>query len=166
MPLIKTCDLDAFYKNLKTEIDAGKDRSQAFAIAINVLKKACGVETDEKMSPEEIVAKGESNEICLSDLIQEGRKLLGESRSRQVRKVNKLIAKMDKTIGLTKEPQSWKTVKDAFNVIVNEFGRPDAIYAMGSKDGKRVFELDGGVNLVWMIHTFDTGRVELTAYAS
>lgn len=66
MPLDKSCSLDAFQKNVRSEYHAGKTAkgTQHVAIAISTLKRACGVaDDDRKMTPKEIVAsssKGES----------------------------------------------------------------------------------------------------------
>jgi len=42
--------------------DEKKDKAQAVAISYSVLKKACGVEGEKKMTPKEIVAAGEKGE--------------------------------------------------------------------------------------------------------
>jgi hypothetical protein len=44
MPLIKSCSIDAFRKNIAAEIEAGHDRDQAFAIAARTLRDACKAE--------------------------------------------------------------------------------------------------------------------------
>jgi len=41
MPLIKSCSMQAFKENIRTEIQAGKDNKQAFAIAFSTLQAAC-----------------------------------------------------------------------------------------------------------------------------
>jgi len=44
MPLIKSCDIEAFRKNIAAEIEAGRPRDQAVAIAADTLRKACKAE--------------------------------------------------------------------------------------------------------------------------
>ena len=41
MPLIEVCSLEAFRANIATEIEAGKDPSQATAIAGDTLRRVC-----------------------------------------------------------------------------------------------------------------------------
>jgi hypothetical protein len=41
MPLIKSCSLAAFQHNIAKEIEAGRERGQAYAIALETLKEAC-----------------------------------------------------------------------------------------------------------------------------
>jgi hypothetical protein len=48
MPLVKSSSKDAFRKNVKAEIDAGKPQKQAVAIAYDVKRKA---EKSSKKSP-------------------------------------------------------------------------------------------------------------------
>lgn len=57
-PLMKSCSTKAFGKNIGAELKAGKPRNQAVAIGFSQLKKSCGVETDKKLTPKEIVARG------------------------------------------------------------------------------------------------------------
>lgn len=59
--LDRACSVDAFKKNIRREYHAGKTAqgTQHFAIAINVLKKACGVGYKvRETSPKKIVAMG------------------------------------------------------------------------------------------------------------
>lgn len=58
--LDKSCSLAAFQKNVRAEYKAGKRAkgTQHVAIAMSVLKRACGVDDDVKGSPKEIVQKG------------------------------------------------------------------------------------------------------------
>ena len=66
MPLERRCSTKAMGRNVAREIKAGKDKSQASAIGYSTLKKACGVTTDKKLTPKEIVArkrKSESSEL-------------------------------------------------------------------------------------------------------
>lgn len=63
MPLNKSCSVDAFEANIKAEIEAGKDRDQAVAIAFDTLKDACGVDTDERLSAKEIVSRGKRESV-------------------------------------------------------------------------------------------------------
>lgn len=62
MPLIKRCSTKAFGKNIGAELKAGKPQKQAVAIGFSQLKKSCGVETDKRLTPSEIVARGKRNE--------------------------------------------------------------------------------------------------------
>lgn len=41
MPLNKECSAQAFRENMEKELQAGKPRDQAFAIAISTLEEAC-----------------------------------------------------------------------------------------------------------------------------
>jgi Zn finger protein HypA/HybF involved in hydrogenase expression len=64
MPLDKSCSVDAMSSNIgKLVKDEKKDQKQAVAISYSVLKKACGVDGDEKMTPKEIVAMGKKEEV-------------------------------------------------------------------------------------------------------
>jgi hypothetical protein len=59
--LDKACSVAAFEKNIRREYHAGKTAkgTQHFAIAINTLKRACGVNPKEReTSPKKIVAMG------------------------------------------------------------------------------------------------------------
>lgn len=58
MPLDHRCSVDAFKRNIETEVKAGKKRDQAVAIAFSTLRRACGAPEDgSKLSPDEIVRK-------------------------------------------------------------------------------------------------------------
>jgi len=41
MPLIKSCSMNAFRENIRTEVAKGIDNKQAFAIAFSTLQAAC-----------------------------------------------------------------------------------------------------------------------------
>ena len=58
--LNRTCSLVAFDRNVSREYKAGKTAqgTQHVAIAISVLKRACGVDSKERMTSKEIVAAG------------------------------------------------------------------------------------------------------------
>lgn len=58
--LNRTCSLVAFDRNVSREYKAGKTAqgTQHVAIAISVLKRACGVDSKKRMTPKEIVAAG------------------------------------------------------------------------------------------------------------
>jgi len=58
--LDRACSLEAFKNNVRREYHAGKTAkgTQHVAIAISVLKRACGVKSKERMTPKEIVAAG------------------------------------------------------------------------------------------------------------
>lgn len=56
-PLIKSCSKKALGKNIGAEIRAGKPKDQAVAIGLSTLRKSCGVESDKKLTPSEIVAR-------------------------------------------------------------------------------------------------------------
>jgi hypothetical protein len=58
--LNRTCSLVAFDRNVSREYKAGKTAqgTQHVAIAISVLKRACGVDSKGRMTPKEIVAAG------------------------------------------------------------------------------------------------------------
>ena len=63
--LDKACTVAAFEKNIRREYHAGKTAkgTQHFAIAINVLKRACGVDPKEReTNPKKIVAMGSKTE--------------------------------------------------------------------------------------------------------
>jgi hypothetical protein len=63
--LDKACSVAAFEKNIRKEYYAGKTAkgTQHFAIAINTLKRACGVDPkDQETDPAKIVAKGGKTE--------------------------------------------------------------------------------------------------------
>jgi len=62
MPLNQACSLKAFQSNISEEIKSGKPKEQAFAIAISTLKKACGVESEKRMTVDEIL-KGKSESV-------------------------------------------------------------------------------------------------------
>jgi len=59
--LDKACSVDAFEKNVRREYHAGKTAqgTQHVAIALSVLKRACGVKSKKRMTTKEIVAAGE-----------------------------------------------------------------------------------------------------------
>jgi len=65
MPLIKKCSVSAFKSNIAAEVDSGRDQKQAVAIAFSTLKRACGVETEDRLSPEEIVSRGKKSESSI-----------------------------------------------------------------------------------------------------
>ena len=72
MPLRRECSLEAFSKNIETEIKSGKPRPQSVAIAYSVLKKACGVKSKKKMTPKEIISMGRKSEsIKRSDILKD-----------------------------------------------------------------------------------------------
>lgn len=56
----KTCSLKAFAKNVRREYHAGKTAKgvQHVAIALSILKRACGVDPDTQGSAKDIVKKG------------------------------------------------------------------------------------------------------------
>ena len=57
--LVKGCSQDAFKKNVDTERKkSGRKLPQALAIAYRQLKNACGVKTDKKMTPAQIISRG------------------------------------------------------------------------------------------------------------
>ena len=63
MPLDKGCSTAAMGKNIKGLVDQeGKPQKQAVAIAYSVLRKACGIEGKEKMTPKQIVSFGNTKE--------------------------------------------------------------------------------------------------------
>lgn len=49
-------------RNISTEIKAGKPKAQAVAIAFSTLMTACGVKSDKKLTPKEIVARSGGDE--------------------------------------------------------------------------------------------------------
>lgn len=59
MPLDKVCSLDAYKANVAELIKSGRDSKTAVAISIRTLKKACGVSSDERMSPKQIVGESQ-----------------------------------------------------------------------------------------------------------
>ncbi len=63
--LDKSCSLDAFKKNVRAEYHAGKTAkgTQHVAIALSVLRRACGVSDDVRGSPKEIVAAGKAEAV-------------------------------------------------------------------------------------------------------
>jgi hypothetical protein len=63
--LDKSCSLDAFKKNVRKEYHAGKTAkgTQHVAIALSVLRRACGVSDDTKGSPKDIVALGQKESV-------------------------------------------------------------------------------------------------------
>jgi len=71
--LDQACDVAAVSRNISAEMKAGKPQKQAIAIGLSVLKRACGVPGDQKMTPKEIVAagaKGEGTFIRLATLME------------------------------------------------------------------------------------------------
>lgn len=63
MPLDKGCSTSAMGKNIKSLVDQeGKPQKQAVAIAYSVLRKACGVDGKERMTPKQIVSFGKTEE--------------------------------------------------------------------------------------------------------
>ena len=60
MPRTVGCSVKAYTNNIRTEINAGKERDQAVAIAINYLKKDCGVTSKKRMTPAQIISAGSS----------------------------------------------------------------------------------------------------------
>jgi len=50
--------MKAFSSNVRSEIESGKPRAQAVAIAISTLKTACGVTSSRQMKPSQIVKAG------------------------------------------------------------------------------------------------------------
>lgn len=68
MPLIKSCSVKAFSKNVSTEIRAGREQAQSVAIAFSTLRRACGVkDTGKRLSPKEIVARGGGKKEAVED---------------------------------------------------------------------------------------------------
>jgi len=57
MPLKKSCSIKAYKDNVAELIGSGRKPNQAVAIAIRTLKTACGVESDKRMSPKQIVGE-------------------------------------------------------------------------------------------------------------
>jgi hypothetical protein len=59
--LARACSVAAFEKNVRREYHAGKTAkgTQHVAIAMSVLKRACGVKSKERMTTKEIVAAGD-----------------------------------------------------------------------------------------------------------
>jgi hypothetical protein len=66
MPLNRACDPQAVSDNIRREYkDKGKPHEQAIAIALNVLKRSCGLSPEErkqKLTPKQIVALGQKKE--------------------------------------------------------------------------------------------------------
>ena len=62
--LDRACSVAAFEKNVRREYHAGKTAqgTQHVAIALSVLKRACGVKSKKRMTTKEIVAAGEKTE--------------------------------------------------------------------------------------------------------
>lgn len=62
--LNRECSLDAFKHNLRREYHAGQTAqgTQHVAIALSVLKRSCGVDSKDRMTPKEIVAAGGKRE--------------------------------------------------------------------------------------------------------
>ena len=58
MPINKGCSISAFRENVSMLIREGRERDQALAIAISTLKKACGVTSEKRMTPQGIVRAG------------------------------------------------------------------------------------------------------------
>lgn len=57
--LVKGCSQDAFKKNVDMERKkSGRELPQALAIAYRQLKNACGVKTDKRLTPAQIIARG------------------------------------------------------------------------------------------------------------
>lgn len=75
MPLEKRCSTGAMQRNVRREVKAGKSQAQAAAIGYSTLKKACGVTTDRKLTPKEIVARKQKSE---SSELKRFRSLLGD----------------------------------------------------------------------------------------
>ena len=62
MPLDKGCSTTAMGKNIKALTKEGKKQNQSVAIAYSVLRKACGVPSDQgKLTPKKIVAFGKED---------------------------------------------------------------------------------------------------------
>lgn len=64
MPLKQSCSITAYNDNVGELIKSGRNSSQAVAIAIRTLKKSCGVSSENRMTPKEIVKKNEDTEIA------------------------------------------------------------------------------------------------------
>ena len=62
--LSRECSLDAFKHNIRREYHAGQTAqgTQHVAIALSVLKRSCGVDSKDRMTPKEIVAAGGKRE--------------------------------------------------------------------------------------------------------
>lgn len=62
--LNRECSLDAFKHNIRREYHAGQTAqgTQHVAIALSVLKRSCGVDSKDRMTPKEIVAAGGKRE--------------------------------------------------------------------------------------------------------
>jgi len=60
MPLDRRCSMDAFEANIRREYYRGKTAkgTQHFAIAMSTLKRACGVTSKERMTPQQVIAAG------------------------------------------------------------------------------------------------------------
>jgi len=113
--LNRECSLDAFKHNLRREYHAGQTAqgTQHVAIALSVLKRSCGVDSKDRMTPKEIVAAG------------------GKKQSMNVESINALLVKAISQIQETElsglqENKSTKRVK---------WGRSEDGY-VESKDGK------------------------------
>lgn len=74
--LDKSCSLAAFKKNVRAEYKAGHRAkgTQHVAIAMSVLRRACGVDDDVKGSPKDIVQRAESLSrfVPLNTLVEKG----------------------------------------------------------------------------------------------
>lgn len=80
MPLNKSCSQKAFDANVSQLVDEGYEQDQALAIAFSTLKKACGVESDKRMTTKEIIAKGKGESVggSFSPLVAELDDLVGK----------------------------------------------------------------------------------------
>lgn len=58
MPLPKGCSMKTFYKTVEKLKNEGYPIKQAVAIAYSHLRRECGVETPERLTPSEIVKRG------------------------------------------------------------------------------------------------------------
>lgn len=79
MPLDTSCSTTAHSANISQSIKDGKPQVQSLAVAFSVLKKACGVTSDKRMTAKEIVQAGgsESKRPALQPLMHEMRALVG-----------------------------------------------------------------------------------------
>lgn len=93
--LSRECSLDAFKHNLRREYHAGQTAqgTQHVAIALSVLKRSCGVDSKDRMTPKEIVAMGGKKSMNMESINALLMKAIGQIQENEINSLQEAKSK-------------------------------------------------------------------------
>jgi len=100
MPLDKGCSTDAMSKNIKALVDKeGKPQKQAVAIAYSVLRKACGLQGKEQMTPKQIVAFGKGESVVEAKKAKKPKAPAKKPGKTEMQRADRIVQGIDIALG-------------------------------------------------------------------